>query len=57
VVDCGGQSGVDPNYPWQLPQSCAYIGSNLRAACGNKLGVRPHPDPKEKSVNEIRDSG
>jgi hypothetical protein len=45
---------VDPNHPWQLPQSRAYIGSNPRATCGNKLGVRPRPDPKEKSVNERR---
>jgi hypothetical protein len=43
--------------PWQLPQSHAYIGSNLRAAHGNKLGVRPRLDPKEKSVNERRTSG
>jgi hypothetical protein len=52
VVDYGGRSGVDPNHPWKLPQSRAYIGSNLRAAHGKKLGVKPHLDPKEKSVNE-----
>jgi hypothetical protein len=57
VVYCGGRSGVDPNCPWQLPQSRAYIGSNLRVARGNKLGVRPRPDSKEKSVNEIRFGG
>jgi hypothetical protein len=57
VVDCGGQSGVDPNHHCQLPQSCAYIGFNLRATHGNELGVRPRPDPKEKSVNERRTEG
>jgi hypothetical protein len=45
---------VDPNRPWQLLQSHAYIGSNPRAVCGKKLGVRPRPNPKEKSVNERR---
>jgi hypothetical protein len=48
---------VDPNHPWKLPQSHAYIGPNLRATRGNKLGIRPHPDPKEKSVNERRTGG
>jgi hypothetical protein len=57
VVDCGGQSGVDPNFPWKLPQSRAYIGPNPRTTRGKKLGVKPHPDPKEKSINEIRTGG
>jgi hypothetical protein len=48
---------VDPNYPWQHSQSCAYIGPSTRVACGNKLGVRPHPDLEEKSINERRTSG
>jgi hypothetical protein len=29
----------DPNFPWQLPQSGAYIGPNLRATCGKKIGI------------------
>jgi hypothetical protein len=48
---------VDPNHPWKLPQSRAYIGPNPRAVCGNKLGIRPRPDPKEKLVNERRTGG
>jgi hypothetical protein len=48
---------VDPNCSWQLLQSCAYIGANMRVVCGNKLGVRPHPDPKKKSFNERRIGG
>jgi hypothetical protein len=55
VVDYGGQRGVDPNCSWQLPQSLAYIGSNPRETHRNKLGIRPHHDPKEKSVNEINE--
>jgi hypothetical protein len=57
VVNCGELSGVDPNCPWKPLQSRAYIGPNLKAVCGNKLGVRPHLDPEEKSVNEIRTGG
>jgi hypothetical protein len=48
---------VDPNRPWQLPQSRAEVGSNPRATRGDKLGVTPRPDPKEKSVNEGRTGG
>jgi hypothetical protein len=48
---------VDPNFPWQLPQSHAYIGPNPREVCGNKLNVKNHLDPKEKSINERRTGG
>jgi hypothetical protein len=57
VVDCGGWSDVDPNHLCQLLQSHAYIGPNLREVHGNNLGVRPRPDPKEKSVNVGRNGG
>jgi hypothetical protein len=57
VVNYEELSGVDPNLPWKPPQSRAYIGPNLRAVRGNKLGVRPRPDPEEKSSNERRISG
>jgi hypothetical protein len=57
VVNYGGRSYVDPNHPWNLPQSRDYIGPNPRVAGGNKLGVRPRPNPKKKSVNERRTGG
>jgi hypothetical protein len=57
MVDCGGRSGVDPNLPWQLLQSRLDIRPNPRAVRGNKRGVRPRPDPKEKSVNERKTGG
>jgi hypothetical protein len=52
-----GLRGGDPSHPWKPLQSHAYIGPNLRAVHCNKLGIRPHPDPEEKSINEIRNCG
>jgi hypothetical protein len=57
VVNCEELIDVDPNCPWQPPQSRAYIGPNLRAARGNKLGVRPSLDHEEQLVNEIMTGG
>jgi hypothetical protein len=37
--------------PLTAPKSCAYIESNPRASCGGPLGIEPHPNPEEDSVN------
>jgi hypothetical protein len=34
--------------------ACLYRAQYKRAECGNNIGIRPRPDPKEKSVNERR---
>jgi hypothetical protein len=49
------QCGSKP--PLMTLQSRAYIASNLREACGNKIGVRPCLDPKDILVNERRIGG
>jgi hypothetical protein len=46
------QKWCESKPPLTAPQSRAYITSNPRAACGNPLGIKPHPDPDERSVNE-----
>jgi hypothetical protein len=43
--------------PLKDPQLCAYIVTNPRAACGHSLGVKPHPDPEERSIKKIGTGG
>jgi hypothetical protein len=46
------QKRCESKPPLTAPQSRAYITTNLRATCGSPLGVKPHPDPDERSINE-----
>jgi hypothetical protein len=46
------QKRCESKPPLTALQSRAYITTNLRAACGSPLGIKPHPDPDERSVNE-----
>jgi hypothetical protein len=45
------QKWCESKLPLTAPQSRAYIMSNPRAACGSPLGIEPHPDLEEDSVN------
>jgi hypothetical protein len=38
--------------PLTTPQSHAYMMTNLSAVHGIPLGIKPHPNPDERSVNE-----
>jgi hypothetical protein len=47
----GLKSGVNPNH-MMAPQSHAYIMTNLREARGRPLGIKPHPNPEERSIKK-----
>jgi hypothetical protein len=55
-VEVGGefltQKRCKSKPPLMAPQSRAYMTTNMRATCGSPLGVKPHPDPDEGSINE-----
>jgi hypothetical protein len=36
-------------------QSRAYIASNMREMHGIPLGIKPHPDPEERSIKKKED--
>jgi hypothetical protein len=55
VVEGGGlwaQKQCESKLPLMALQSRAHITSNPRETRDNPLGIKPHPDPDEGSVNE-----
>jgi hypothetical protein len=55
VAEGGGlqaQKRCEYKPPLMAPQPYAHLASNLKAACGRPLGIKPHPGLDEGSVNE-----
>jgi hypothetical protein len=46
------QKRCESKPPLTAPQSRAYIMTNPRATRGHPLGVKPHPDPEERSIKK-----